>query len=519
MSPEAGVLDPENLAYVIYTSGSTGRPKGVPIPHAQRRPPVRRPRDAWFGFGPERRLDALPLLRLRLLGVGAVGRAALRRAARGRALRGEPVARGVLRPARPRAGHGAQPDALGLPPARRGRGGGRSGGEPARARRCATSIFGGEALELGACAPGSTGTATSGRALVNMYGITETTVHVTYRPDHRGGPRSRLRRARSAGRSRTSRSTSWTPTCNPVPVGIAGEIHVGGAGLARGYLNRPDLTAERFVPDPFAAEPGARLYRTGDLARVRSGGDLEYLGRGDHQVKMRGFRIELGEIEAALAAIPAVREARGRWPGRGRRRQRGWWPTSCAATARRRRRGAARVRSRRACPSTWSRRSSWRWRRCRSPPTARWTGRPCPRPRRRAVRPRGGLRRAPDAGRGDPGRRSGPRCWASTAGRGHGRLLRPGRPLAVGRAGPLARARRPAASTSRSRWSSRSPRSRAWPRPPGGRPPGRRGPGPRPRRGRLCCRKAAELSDAELDALLGEMMAEGGAGLSEQRQI
>jgi non-ribosomal peptide synthetase component F len=95
----------------------------------------------------------------------------------------------------------------------------------------------------------------------------------------------------------------------PAPIGITGELHIGGAGVARGYLNRPELTSERFLDDPFSQQPHARMYKTGDMGRWLADGNIEFLGRNDHQVKIRGFRIELGEIETTLLQHPGVREA------------------------------------------------------------------------------------------------------------------------------------------------------------------------------------------------------------------
>src|SRR5262249_45118287 len=95
----------------------------------------------------------------------------------------------------------------------------------------------------------------------------------------------------------------------PAPIGIPAELYISGHGLARGYLNRPELTAERFVPNPFSQQPGEKLYRTGDLAKYHADGKIEFLGRIDHQVKLRGYRIELGEIEAALMEYPGISES------------------------------------------------------------------------------------------------------------------------------------------------------------------------------------------------------------------
>jgi amino acid adenylation domain-containing protein/non-ribosomal peptide synthase protein (TIGR01720 family) len=167
-------------------------------------------------------------------------------------------------------------------------------------------IFGGEALEMQSLRPWFERHGDERPRLVNMYGITETTVHVTYRPLSKD--------------DLNSGSVIGVPIPDLqiyildqngqlAPIGVPGEMHVGGAGLARGYLRRPELTEQRFIPDHVTGRKGARLYKTGDLARFLPGRDIQYLGRIDHQVKIRGFRIELGEIESVLLQHPAVRSA------------------------------------------------------------------------------------------------------------------------------------------------------------------------------------------------------------------
>jgi amino acid adenylation domain-containing protein len=166
-------------------------------------------------------------------------------------------------------------------------------------------IFGGEALDMSTLKPWFDRHGDQQPRLVNMYGITETTVHVTYRP--------------LSAADVKSESVVGVPIPDlqvyildpyqaPVPVGVVGEIYVGGAGVARGYLKREELTGQKFLPDPFTNKPDALLYRTGDLARYLPGRDIEYVGRIDSQVKIRGFRIELGEIETVLGRHPAVNQ-------------------------------------------------------------------------------------------------------------------------------------------------------------------------------------------------------------------
>ena len=168
-------------------------------------------------------------------------------------------------------------------------------------------IFGGEALEIQSLKPWFDKYGDCTPQLVNMYGITETTVHVTYRP-------------LSKDDLNNTASAIGIPIpdlqvyildrhLQPVPIGVPGEMYVAGAGLARGYLHRPELTAERFINNPFVeTHATSLLYKTGDSAKYLSDGSIEYLGRLDNQVKIRGFRIELGEIETAIAQHPGVRE-------------------------------------------------------------------------------------------------------------------------------------------------------------------------------------------------------------------
>src|SRR6266700_221239 len=169
-------------------------------------------------------------------------------------------------------------------------------------------IFGGEALDFSGLRLWMQRHSEHSPRLVNMYGITETTVHVTYRPVCQADVEESGLGSRIGIPIPDLQVHVLDAEMKPATQGVAGEMYAGGLGLARGYLNRPELTAERFVPDPFSPVAGQRLYRTGDRARIIDN-EFEYLGRGDHQVKIRGFRIELGEIEGVLAQQEDVRES------------------------------------------------------------------------------------------------------------------------------------------------------------------------------------------------------------------
>ncbi|GGU92627.1 non-ribosomal peptide synthetase [Streptomyces filipinensis] len=291
-------------AYVIYTSGSTGTPKGVVVTHRNVMSLLSSTRGL-FGFGPD---DVWTLFHSyafdfsvweiwgallhggRLVVVpGAVARSpeaflALLATEGVTVLNQTPSAFHQLMQAEQDAPDLAEELALRY------------------------VIFGGEALDLGRLGPWYERHTDESPRLVNMYGITETTVHSTHLP----------LTAKLVADDPGSVIGVGLPNVEvyvldralrPVPAGITGEIYVGGDQVTDGYLHRPELTEQRFLPHPFGP-PGARLYRTGDLARWLPDGLLEYRGRADDQVKVRGFRIELGEVEAALKALPEVADAR-----------------------------------------------------------------------------------------------------------------------------------------------------------------------------------------------------------------
>jgi amino acid adenylation domain-containing protein len=279
---------PGNLAYLIYTSGSTGRPKAVAIEHHSAVDLVR-----WAqGTYDREELEGGVLASTSISFDVSVAELFFTLASGGRLILADNV---LALPELPAADEVtlvcAVPSAIAAMAAARALPPGvktvNLGGEPVKGALA-------EALYAGGV-----------ERVRNLYGPSEDTTYSTFEVIARGG-----RREPTIGRPVGG---GWARLLDgelrSVPIGVTGEIYLGGAGLARGYLGRPELTAERYVPDPLASGPGERLYRTSDLGRYLPDGRLEYLGRLDHQVKVRGYRVELGEIEAALIAFPGVREA------------------------------------------------------------------------------------------------------------------------------------------------------------------------------------------------------------------
>ncbi|MEP3121024.1 MAG: amino acid adenylation domain-containing protein [Nisaea sp.] len=291
-------VQPDNMAYVIYTSGSTGQPKGVMVSHANvlRLFDATQPDctfsadDVWTMFHSVAFDFSVWEIWGALLHGGhlIVVPDDVRRdpAAFHTLLERESVT--VLNQT-PSAFRHLIPEAV----------------ERGRTLSLRLVIFGGEALDLPGLKPWFTLYGERKPRLINMYGITETTVHVTWCPLTEADCTSTASLIGTPLRDLGLHLLD--PRGEPVPVDVAGEIHVSGAGLARGYLNRPELTAERFIERTIEGA-AQRLYRSGDLARRRADGSLEYLSRMDKQVKLRGYRIEIGEIEATLNQHNAVRQ-------------------------------------------------------------------------------------------------------------------------------------------------------------------------------------------------------------------
>ncbi|MFF7992617.1 amino acid adenylation domain-containing protein [Kitasatospora xanthocidica] len=297
--------EPAELAYVIYTSGSTGRPKGVEVTHGNLAvflASTRLVSDASDG-------DVWTLFHSLAFDFSVWEIWC-------------PLAFGGRLVVVPRETV-TDPDALHALLAREGvtvlsqtpsafrQFAAREERHPLDALRLRMVVLGGEALDLATVGKWQRRHPADTIRLVNAYGATENTVLTTWRVLAPVGTGTGAEGNVSPidGTIPGWRLVVLDARGEPVPTGVVGEIHVGGPGVARGYLGRPALTAERYLPDPFADVPGGRLYRTGDLGRWNAAGELEYCGRTDDQVKIRGFRIELGEVEAAIARHPSVQGA------------------------------------------------------------------------------------------------------------------------------------------------------------------------------------------------------------------
>jgi len=293
------VVAPDNLAYVIYTSGSTGRPKGVGMTHRalvnllqwhQRNLPLAEGSRVLQFASQSFDVSIQEILSTWVAG-GTLVLTSEETRRDARRLLQEVTRYDVERLFLPQIVLQQLAEAA------------RDAAPPVCVREIITA---GEQLHLTGPVVGLL-KRLEGCAVRNHYGPSES--HVVTEFVLRGDPEEWPALPPIGRPIANTRVYLLDPHLQPVPVGIPGELYIGGAPLARGYVGRPGLTAERFVPDPFGDEPGGRLYRTGDSARFLPGGDIEFLGRLDYQVKLRGFRIELGEVEAALAQHPAVKEA------------------------------------------------------------------------------------------------------------------------------------------------------------------------------------------------------------------